>query len=54
MGEMNSYTIRFGEKPFWKAVTLMVRKSWKDNIQTDFRVVWEVGIWVRLIEVCVH
>jgi hypothetical protein len=54
MGERNSYTIKFGKKPSWKAVTLMMRKNWKDNIQTDFRIVCEVGIWVKLVECCVH
>lgn len=54
MGEMNSYTVKCGEKLSWKAVTLMMRKSWKDNIQTDFRIVCEVGIWVKLVEGCVH
>jgi hypothetical protein len=53
MGEMNSYTVKFGEKPSWKAVTLMMRKSWKDNIQSDFRIVWEDGAWVKLVEGCV-
>jgi len=54
MGEMNSYTVKFGKKPSCKAVTLMMTKSGKDNIQTDFRTVWEDGAWVKLVEGCVH
>jgi len=54
MEEMNSYTIKFGKELSWKAGTLMMRKSWKDNIQTDFRIVCLVRIWVKLVECCVH